>query len=58
MKNGFFYIFNQILFLGSDWWKVIIGLDNGLVPNRQQAIIKPMMTKFSKAYMNHQGERS
>ena len=21
-----------------DWWEVIIGLDNGLVPNRQQAI--------------------
>ena len=25
--------------LGCDWWEVIIGLDNSLVPNWQQAII-------------------
>ena len=27
------------LFQGSNWQQLSIGLDNGLVPNRQQAII-------------------
>ena len=29
----------EICSLGSDWWEVIIGLGNGLAPNRRQAII-------------------
>ena len=28
-------------FLGCDCWEIIIGLDNGLAPNRRQAIIWP-----------------
>ena len=32
--------FLQAPSLGCDWWEVIIGLDNGLAPNRRQAIIQ------------------
>ena len=30
-----------------------IGSDNGLVLSRQQAIIWPMMARFTDAYMHH-----
>ena len=38
---------------GSNWWYVSIGLDYGLVPNREQAVIW-MITKFHEAiYVIH-----
>ena len=30
------------MFLGGDWWEIIIGFDNGLVPNEYKTIIYTM----------------
>ena len=38
-RISFDYIFTEIRFWWSNWREVNIGLGNGLVPNRQQAII-------------------
>ena len=36
---NFKWHFIELCYLGSNWQYVIIGLDNGLAPNRRQAII-------------------
>ena len=36
---SFWYFFTEICSSRFDWWEVIIGLDDGLAPNRWQAII-------------------
>ena len=46
---------NEVCCLGCDWWIVIIGLNNGLVPNRRQ-LSKPMMTQSSYTHTRHNRE--
>ena len=43
----------SIFFIGCDWWEILINLNNGLAPNKRQAIIYTKMTNFSDAYMQH-----
>ena len=51
-----FDVFIEACSLWCDWWEVIIGLDNSLTPNRQQAIIwtndDPVRPSVNKSWVN------
>ena len=42
----FLYVFIKFCFLGCDWWKVIIGLDNGL-HSGNKPLSEPLMIQFT-----------
>ena len=59
IKYYFDNFFIEVFFLGCNWWEVIICLDIGLLPTRQQATSESMMTQSNYAYMQHyKGEMS
>ena len=56
MNSG--YNFIEVCSQGANWQNASIGLDNGLVPARRQAIIWTNDGSFTDAYMRHSASMS